>query len=538
MQFDRSIMKKRGIIWLATLTLIGGMFLTGCSSSYSDKPGDNTSAEAESVAAADESNLKLAAAAETYWEASAPEAQGMDSALLTQMYEDIASSKLDVHHVLILKNGYKVSEANYYPYAATDLHILNSVTKSFTSALIGKAIDEKLIAGVDQPVLDFFKSRTIANPSAFKDNMILKDLLTMTSGIDWSETGNYGASTDSNTQMWQSENQIQFMLDKAVTKEPGSTFYYCSGGTHLMSGILTEVTGQSEEQYATEKLFKPLGIENYTWGLDNQGNNSGSSRLFLSASDLAKFGELYRNKGNWNGEQLIPEAWVEASTQKLYDTPNGPSSQSGYGYQWWMNPFGGYSARGFGGQFLYVVPDLDLVVVFMGSMGSTFFAPDRLMTEYVLPAVNGDAPLPENKVAQEALSAMEQKVLEAPAATETPALNDTAKGMSGQIFTVENGDKIGVDFVEGSSEATLHWTTDGETYDVPVGLDGIYRFSPCSGFYLKGYTSNVGFTGKWTTDRTFIITVCPTDGDATYTLALTYDKGILKSTFRSNLTGR
>ena len=250
MQIDRSIMKKRGIIWLATLALMGGMFLTGCSSNNSDNPGNNPSTET----AVAESTLKQTTGFETNWEASTPEAQGMDSALLTQMYEDIESSKLDVHHVLILKNGIKVSEANYYPYAATDLHILNSVTKSFTSALIGKAIDEKLIEGVEQPVMDLFKDRTIANPSAFKDSMKLKDLLTMTSGIDWTETGNYGASTDSNTQMWQSDNQIQFMLDKAVTKEPGSTFYYCSGGAHLMSGILTEVTGLSEEMYATEKL--------------------------------------------------------------------------------------------------------------------------------------------------------------------------------------------------------------------------------------------------------------------------------------------
>lgn len=475
---------------------------------------------------------------ETYWVASTPESQGMDSELLQQMYTEIASRKLDIHHVLILKNGLKVSEANYYPYDANSLHLLNSVTKSFTSSLIGKAIDEKLIEGVDEPVISFFKDRTISNPSAYKDQMQLKHLLTMTSGIDWIEEGNNGSPTDSTTQMWRSDNQIQFMLDLEVTREPGSQFYYSTGGSHLLSGVLKAATGMPEGDYATEKLFRPLGIETFAWGTDEQGNHSGGSRLFLTASDLAKFGELYRNKGKWHEEQILPSSWIDDSTKKYYDTPVGPSSMSGYGYQWWMNPFGGYSARGFGGQFLYVVPESDLVVVFLGSMYSTFFEPDRLMADYILPSIKSKEPIEENPTALDVLLDTQLAVTKAPEPQEVPALNATAKDISGQRFDVESGDQIGLDFTEGSKEAMLHWVTDGETYDVPVGLDGIYRFSKCSGFYLKGYESNIGFMGKWTNDNTFIITVSPTDGDASYTLALTYENGTLTSKFRSNLTGK
>lgn len=525
MQLNKKILKKQGVALVTMLTLMSGL-LSGCAPK-SDEGSKLTPLE----------QAYLDAGSETYWDVSTPEAQGMDAEMLNQMYAEIASRKIDVHHVLILKNGYKVSEANYYPYGSDDLHLLNSVTKSFTSALIGKAIDESFIDGVDQSVMSFFKDRTIANPSANKDAMQLKHLLTMTSGIDWSEEVG-GSAVNSTTQMWQSDNQIQFMLDLEVLNEPGSQFYYSTGGTHLMSGILRETTGMVEADYATEKLFNPLDINTFAWGADNQGNNSGGSRLFLTATDLAKFGELYRNQGLWNDAQIIPASWVDASIQKYYDTPAGPSSMSGYGYQWWMNPFGGYSARGFGGQFLYVVPESDLVVVILGSMYSTFFEPDRLMSKFILPAIKSDEALPENKTALDALLTTQLAVTKAPAATEVPTLNAAAKEMTGQIFTVDGGDQVGVDFTDLSSEAVLHWTTDGETYDVPVGLDGVYRFSQCSGFYLKGYASEIGFKGQWSNDQNFVITICPTDGDATYTLSLTYENGALKSKFRSNLTGK
>lgn len=329
--------------------------------------------------------------------ASTPEAQGMDSTYLNGMLERAAKRKF--HSVLVVKNGYMVLEANFFPYKSTAMHAVYSCTKSVTSALVGIAIHEGYIAGVDSKVLTLFPGREVKNESSYKDNMTLAHLLTMTTGFEWSETGTYDAR-NSWIQAARSRDPMGFVLDKEVLHEPGGQFYYNTGATHLLSGVIQQAVGEQLAVYAEEKLFKPMGISEKYWSSDAQGVSMAGSGLSMTPNDMAKFGYLYLREGSWKGEQLVPREWVEESVRKHVDTPTGLAGRYGYGYQWWMNDFGGYSARGHNGQYIFVVPEHDLVVVVTGELGiSGFLLPERLMREYIIPSIKSEKPLAQNKKA-------------------------------------------------------------------------------------------------------------------------------------------
>lgn len=475
------------------------------------------------------------------WQTSTPEAQGMDSKKIDEMFESIEMHGYDIHHVLIIKNGYKVAECNYYPYRQSDLHLVNSITKNFTSALVGKAIDDGLLKNVDEKVLGFFKEETVKNPSDEKSALTVEHLLTMSTGYQWSEDGNYGAPYDSNTQLWKSQNQVQFMLDLPVVNSPGTDFYYNTGASHLLSGILNRVTQKTSEAYAKETILNPIGIKNIYWGKDNQGINVGGSRLFISAEDLAKFGFLYLHNGEWDGQQILSKKWVAESTSKHIDTPNGLAGRSGYGYQWWMNPYGGYSGRGFGGQFLFVLPKENMVVVFNSALaGNDFYMPETLVGEYLVPAVISDQAVAENPEAASTLKASIDRLEKSPAIISVPELPQTAAKISGKLYPAENDEVYGLDFTKGSDTAMLHWFTEGVQYDVPVGLDGVYRISSCPEFYgnVDGFVSQVAYRGAWKDDNTFVIDVRPLEDNAAYKLTLSFKDDQFTNSFVSSLSGQ
>jgi len=326
---------------------------------------------------------------------STPEAQGMDSTYLSGMLERVTNRKF--HSILIIRNGYMVLDANFYPYKSTAMHAVYSCTKSVTSALVGIAIQEGYIEGVDSKVLTFFPGRELKNASAYKDNMTLEHLLTMTTGFEWSETGTYDAR-NSWVQMASNKDPLGFILDKAVLSEPGKQFYYNTGATHLLSGVMQQAIGEQLAVYAEEKLFKPMGIQEKYWSKDAQGMSMAGSGLSMTPIDMAKFGYLYLREGKWKGEQLVPQDWIADSVRKHVDTFSGLAGHYGYGYQWWMNDFGGYSARGYNGQYIFVVPEHDLVVVVTGELGNLdFFLPERLMREHIIPSIKSEKPLPKNK---------------------------------------------------------------------------------------------------------------------------------------------
>lgn len=450
------------------------------------------------------------------WQTSTPEAQSMDSAKIGEMFDYIEKSGLDIHSLLIVRNGYLIAEGYFYPYKKEYRHILNSETKSITSALVGLALEDGFIKSVDQKVVDFFPDMKIANLDDRKKNLTVRNLLTMTAGLDWEESGAYGAVHDTNTQMWAQENQLQFVLDRPMKEEPGKSFYYNSGASHVLSAIVQKTTGKTSLEYAAERIFKPLGITDISWGADRQGINSGSSRIFMKPEDLAKYGYLYLQNGMWEGKQLIPEKWVMESTAKQVDTPDGLAGRYGYGYQWWQNKFGGYSARGFGGQYLFVIPEYNMVVVFSsGLVPQSFFAPEELVEDYIIPAVKAPSAIAENKAAYEGLAGKLEAIVKAPEASPAPELPETAKQISGKTFRMNNGETYSFEFT-GGSEGKMHWFCDGVMYDVTIGLDNIYRENDMDAFYWKGMATKAGYRGSWTGPDTFVAELIPLEDNNTY----------------------
>jgi CubicO group peptidase (beta-lactamase class C family) len=327
------------------------------------------------------------------WRTSTPEEQGIDSTELVNMIEYVQRMKYDVDSVVVIRHGYKVAQINFHPYVSGQKHILYSCTKSVVSALIGIAMEEGLIAGVDQPMLDFFPDYTPENVDEDKESMTLENMLTMSTGFECRDS--YLYDNRGLVDMHESDDWVQHVLDLPMANEPGTYFEYCNGSSFLLSAIITQVTGMSALEYAQEKLFPPMGITDASWDASPDGINYGYSHLFMLPEDMAKFGYLYLHNGVWEGEQLVPAAWVEVSTQEQI---SAGTLQDGYGYQWWTDDAGYYMALGYNGQFIFVLQDLDMVVVIVSDRyDGDYEAPEYLLTEYIIPATSTKVgPLREN----------------------------------------------------------------------------------------------------------------------------------------------
>ncbi|MCD4685686.1 MAG: beta-lactamase family protein [Anaerolineae bacterium] len=329
------------------------------------------------------------------WRTSAPAAQGMDAALLEQMLAHIDADALPVDSVIVVRHGYIVLEEYPNPfYGPGSKHNLYSTTKSVTSALIGVALEQGFIDSTAQRVVDFFPDREIAHLDARKQAMTLEHLLTMSAGFEWEGPDDYNHSWGD---ALRSDNPIQFVLDQPMAYDPGDVWVYNGGCSHLLSAILTATTGQSTLDFARETLFGPLGITNVRWPRDPQNIYFGGQDIWLTPPDMARFGYLFLNDGVWDGQQIVSADWVARSSATAFTLDDGGL---GYGYQWWTYPeLGVYGAWGAFEQRIFVIPDLDMVVVFTaenrvptGDPGEYQEGPGfaaGLLTRYILPAVEG-----------------------------------------------------------------------------------------------------------------------------------------------------
>lgn len=324
------------------------------------------------------------------WMRSTPEEFGMDSSILAGVYNYIERNNLEMHSVLIIKDGYIIEESYPHPsYDQDTTHIIYSCTKSITSALIGIAIREGFLTGIDQRIMDIFPDREIANLDAHKQSLTIEHLLTMTSGLEWNEWPGWVAYSDpANTyRSWVvSDDWVQFVLDRPMVKEPGEEFNYNTAVSHLLSAIIQQVTGITTLEYAQQHLFEPLGISKLNWPTDPQGVYEGGSSLALTPRDMAKFGYLYLNKGVWDGEQIVPSDWVEESTIG-HVSAKSHITGCDYGYQWWIYPnLDMYAGLGYAGQQIFVLPDYNIVIVFTGNNPSFVRHYIRLISDYIIPA--------------------------------------------------------------------------------------------------------------------------------------------------------
>jgi CubicO group peptidase (beta-lactamase class C family) len=312
------------------------------------------------------------------WRTSTPEEQGMDSSRLNQALDSIEQTGLNLYSLLVIRNGYIVSENYFHGDTRDSRREIYSVTKSFTSTLLGVAIDKGLIAGVDRPVLEFLPGRTFVNMDERKQAMTLENLLTMTSGLEWIENdASYG-------QLYRSGDWVKFMMGLPMRAQPGTRFNYCSGCTHVLSAVLHQKTGKNVVQFARQNLFDPLGIRGYRWDTDSQGIPIGGWGLQLTPREMAKLGYLYLHNGKWEDKQIISAGWVDIATNK-HTTTDG---DLGYGFQWWTYPkYDAYTALGRYGQTIFVVPDLNLVIVTTAQFEGGHDPIYRLIDDYIVPAV-------------------------------------------------------------------------------------------------------------------------------------------------------
>src|SRR5579863_1480906 len=265
-----------------------------------------------------------------------------------------------------LTGRYNYFDPAWHPYYhGTDEHTMQSVSKTVTSATIGIAIARgDFKAPLSTPVLHYFDESKVKNVDARKRRMTLRDLLTMTSGLDWNEDVPYADTNNPSDLMEATDDWVQFVIDRPMKDEPGKVFAYSSGATELLAHIFQRETGADIEHYARSHLFGPLGIRNYHWKRTPLGVVDTEGGLYLRSQDLAKIGLLYMNDGRWKGQQLMTSDWVKESLTPRIDAGEGFQ----YGYQWWLLPHGtpsrlAWLARGMGGQRLMVFPEDQLIVV-------------------------------------------------------------------------------------------------------------------------------------------------------------------------------
>lgn len=336
---------------------------------------------------------------------STPEAQGTSSQAILDFVKATDKNINTMHSFMIVRHGQVIGEGWWKPEVADKPHILNSVTKSFTSTAVGLAISDGKLS-LDDSVLKFFPADAPADPSDNLKDMKVRDLLTMTCGHDTEAKVVGGAPT------------VKQFLAHPVVHKPGAHFQYNTLGSYVLSAIVTKVTGQTALEYLKPRLFEPLGIENLTWNSSPEGNSIGGHGLYLRTEDIAKLGQLYLQKGKWNGKQLIAEDWINQATSK--QVPNeleshskiGPDWKEGYGFQFWRCQHNAYRADGAGGQYIVVLPDQDMVVAITADRANMQAQLDAIWV-HLLPAVKSEA-LPADTGSQNKLKQAVAKLVAHP----------------------------------------------------------------------------------------------------------------------------
>lgn len=356
-----------------------------------------------------------------------PEAQGISSAAIRSFIKAANESKLEWHSFMLLRHGNVVAEGWWKPFEPQFKHTLYSLSKSFTSTAIGLLVKEGKIS-VDDPVTSFFKDELPADISDNLSKMKIKNLLTMNTGHEEDTLGKMRNGTDTWTKTF---------LSHPVKFEPGTHFLYNTGATYMLGAIVYKVTGDKLEDYLKSRLFKPLDITGYDWEISPDGLNTAGYGLRIKTEDIAKFGQLYLQKGKWNSKQILTENWVDEATKYQTSSNEGDSDWSqGYGYQFWRCKPGFYRGDGAYGQYCIVMPQHDAVLA-VNSESWDMQKSMNIMWENLLPAMQADA-LAENTTEFTALK-NDIKNLSLPVPKVLPATALSPK-YNGKKFILETND--------------------------------------------------------------------------------------------------
>ncbi len=429
----------------------------------------------------------------------APEQQGIASSAILQFVEALESQIDEIHSFMLLRHGSVVAEGWWSPYGREHPHMLFSLSKSFTSSAVGLAVAEGCFS-IDDPVLSFFPDETTAN--SHLREMRVRHLLSMSTGHaddTWPHMANRGDD------QW-----VKGFFERPVTYAPGTHFLYNTGATYILSAIIQKTTGLNLVEYLTPRLFKPLGTEQVSWQESPEGINLGGIGLSLRTEDIAKFGQLYLQKGVWQGNRVLPAAWVEAATTLQMSNESNPPSDwtQGYGYQFWLCRHGAYRGDGLFGQYCIVMPEQDAVLAMTGAVGLFDMQPPLdLVWELLLPAM-GRATLAEDAAS---LNRLTEKLsnLRLPL-VQGQATSPLASQVSGRVYTVEANDlhieTIELSLTESGCMAQIKLASGAET--IACGYD---RWLPSQAalfnqHWLSGPTPIVA-SGAWTAEDAYTMVV-------------------------------
>lgn len=340
------------------------------------------------------------------WDTASMQSAGFDGELMEDLLRRVRDGVYkNTHAILVIKSGKLIfeeyfsgedSQGRHRDFNRDTLHSQQSVTKSVNSILVGIAIDQHLISGVDAKVSEFFPDRPELFAEMGRNKLSLKDCLAMSAGLAWLENGvPYTDSRNEATGLNRSPDPIGFVFNRPSDMPPGRKFLYNSGLSIVLGEVVKKASGMPVDKFAERHLFGPLGITNYFWGKLPNGSMHTGGGLYLRPRDMAKLGYLFLNGGRWQGKQIVSEEWVRESTKQQ-------APYRGYGYQWWLHtirlrdrPVSAFAAQGHGGQFIFVIPDLELVAVFTSwNVDARTEQPFEMLQKFILPAAEGMDPRP------------------------------------------------------------------------------------------------------------------------------------------------
>lgn len=472
---------------------------------------------------------------ETQFPRSTPEEQGIASAGIRgflEAFEKETAGKdnMEMHSFMLVRHGYVTAEGWWSPNAPCYRHMLYSLSKSFTSTAVGFAAAEGLLS-VDDPVISFFPEDLPAEVGQNLAAMRIKHLLTMSTGH---------AEDTLEPMVEQAGNWARTFLSLPVKYAPGTHFLYNTGASYMLSAIVQKVTGSRVVDYLQPRLFEPLGIKDAVWDNCPRGINIGGYGLSIKTEDIAKFGQLYLQKGLWNGKRILPESWVEEATRKHMSNGSALETDSdweqGYGYQFWMCRHGAYRGDGAYGQYCFIMPEQDAVIAItsaVANMGLMF----GLVWKHLLPAMH-EGRLPENRADHETLlGKLASLKLPVPQGISDSAISSSA---SGRLYAVEKNslgmDKISFNFEKSGCLVKIYG--NGRKYSLKCGIGNWMEDKASEAAIAVQYDSitTVFTAGTWTDENTFKIVVRLVESPHYNTITCHFDGENLKMDFTTNLT--
>src|SRR5688572_4658203 len=470
---------------------------------------------------------------------STPEEQGVSSVVLNAFLDEVEKSKIQFHSIMVVRHGHVIAEGWWTPYAAPLKHALYSLSKSFTSTAIGLLVSDKKL-DIEAPVISFFPNEVPAEVSPNLAAMKVKHLLTMSTGhvkdtIQPMRKGN--------------ESWVKTFFSLPVEREPGSYFLYNTGATYVLSAIAHRLTGQSLLQYLRPRILDPLGITGEDWETDPQGINTGGYGLRVRTEDIAKFGQLYLQKGKWEGKQLLSPEWIEEATRSQIvsnsSNPSKPRDQDdwaqGYGYQFWRCRPGGYRADGAFGQFSMVMPEYDAVIAITSESFSMQKSMDLVWT-HLLPAMDKTkSPLPAES---KSVGDLRQKLKSLALAPQQNSPKSTmVSRISGKEFILDANDfkakSITLDFNDSACVLTLNDEKGKQQIVCGINAWNVQKNEgkgtpfPVAG--RMDVPTAIAASATWSDDKTLIMTLRLIESAHTNMFAFIFEDNAVTLKFSSSI---